>query len=36
MPKGNQRSNREERKPKKAKPLPVPVSPFSFPPATKK
>lgn len=36
MPKGQQRSNKEVRKPKKPKPAPAPASPFSFPPAGKK
>jgi hypothetical protein len=36
MPKGHQRSNRETRKPKQQKSLPVPASPFSVPPEPKK
>ncbi|QJR16720.1 hypothetical protein DSM104440_03556 [Usitatibacter palustris] len=36
MPKGQQKSNKETRKPKKPKSTaPAPVSPFSFPPVTK-
>jgi len=36
MPKGQQRNNRETRKPKKAKPLHAPPSPFIIPPVTKR
>ena len=36
MPKGQQRSNREKRKPKQEKAPPRPASPFSIPPTGKK